>query len=207
MAAGQSIIELRLLVLQIAIVFVVCNCSRANRPLGPCLGKNVTITSLFLPPFVMESKNTSRFGGLKGIVLDFVYDNIHYCFQHCDMSDINFVSVNSTDEFIDIIEHNRTDLAFPIPGSLEKELAHYDHFQDTSNPVLFYRVVESPGQAYIICLEVFQEKATKKVAKSLLASSPIFLFTFLLAGISGVCIWVLVSRFAFTQTYIHTHTQ
>lgn len=158
-----------------------------------CVGINTTVTCLLLPPFVMKSKNTSELNGKQGILWEFMYNNLQYCFPKCDVASMNILFVNNTEDFTNIIEQGKTDLAFPISASLEKDLQHYDHFLDTSNQIMFYKVVESPGQAFVICREVFQERARKKVVNALLSSWPIFVFTFLLAGISGVCIWVLVS--------------
>ena len=70
-------------------------------------------------------------------------------------------------------------------------------------PLLIFEVfIKSSGYSLIMDVENFNQKSNDIVFDTLLVNTwPIFVFTLLIAGISGICVWMLVSKIHYIHTY------
>lgn len=110
---------------------------------------------------------------------------------------------NSTTSFLSAIERNTTDIAFPITSSLKMDLSGDKYF----GPGLKFDVfIESSGYSLIMDVENFNRRSNEIVFDALLVNTwPIFVFTLLIAGISGIFVWMLVSTYLRRSWQLCTH--
>ena len=69
----------------------------------------------------------------------------------------------------------------------------------------FYPVVESPGVVFIVKKED-SSNAAQAVMEAVFQGWPVLLLTLIMAALSGIVIWALVSILAFWQTILTTVT-
>jgi len=63
-------------------------------------------------------------------------------------------------------------------------------------PLRILEFIASPGYSLIMDVQIFNDKANEIVMKTLMTNTwPIIAFTLLLAGISGICVWILETYF------------
>jgi len=100
---------------------------------------------------------------------------------------------NSTANFVSAIEGNTTDIAFPITAPMKMVLSGDSYL----GPLLIFEVfIKSSGYSLIMDVENFNQKSNDIVFDTLLVNTwPIFVFTLLIAGISGICVWMLETYF------------
>ena len=100
---------------------------------------------------------------------------------------------NSTTSFLSAIKGNTTDIAFPITAPLKMNLSGDSY---VGPRLLFEIFITSPGYSLIMDVENFNRKSNDIVFDALLVNTwPIFVFTLLIAGISGIFVWMLVSTY------------
>lgn len=157
----------------------------------------LTISILEEPPFT-----EFRSGEVKGILGEFFTELQKKCFLNSlECKSVRIVTFkkmlfNSTTNFSSAIEENTTDIAFPITAPLKMALSGDAYF----GPGLIFEVfIKSSGFSLIMDVENFNQKSNDIVFNTLLENTwPIFVFTLLIAGISGICVWMLVSKMGLT---------
>ena len=159
-------------------------------PVCPSTGLRISI--LYLPPFT----NNTGSKIYRGILGDFFEHIVQKCFvQMCQLS-MNSSTIklfNSTESFIKDIAANNTDIAFPITRPTKMFLSGETY---TGPALMFDTLIKSPGYSLIMNVESVNSKANDIVFATLLESTwPIFVFTLLIAGISGICVWALVRSY------------
>ena len=168
-------------------------------------GLELRISILEDPPFTeFES------GKVKGILGEIFAEIQKKCFLEppgCKSESRNVTirmrQFNSTTSFLSAIERNTTDIAFPITSSLKMDLSGDKYF----GPGLKFDVfIESSGYSLIMDVENFNRRSNKIVFDALLVNTwPIFVFTLLIAGISGIFVWMLVSTYLRRSSQLCTH--
>ncbi|XP_048575588.1 uncharacterized protein LOC5516852 [Nematostella vectensis] len=160
-----------------------------------CPDRAIEIIALTLPPYAYQKNVTTG----DGIGLAFIKKTIKKCFAKCNISDISWNFVNTTEELRNALLTNSTDIAFPI---LESEQTSLDNYEDVTNakgkpyPSLQYTTIfESPGSSFIVNLDNLDLEARDVVVASLLYIWPIFLITVILGGIAGVLVWIMEFKF------------
>ena len=168
-------------------------------PVCPIPQTGLRISVLNDPPYT-EFKS----GEVKGVLGEFFTKMQKKCFQNsleCKSvsRNVTILPVNSTANFSSIIKRNRTDIAFPITAPMKMALSG-DRYHGP--PLIFEVFIKSTGYSLIMDVENFNRKSNDIVFDTLLANTwPIFVFTLLIAGISGICVWMLVSKIHI-RTYI-----
>ena len=167
--------------------------TESKPPPGPvCPSTGLRISILYLPPFT----NNTGSKIYRGILGDFFQHIVKKCFvQMCQLS-MNSSTLkvfNSTESFIEDIAANNTDIAFPITRPTKMFLSGETY---TGPLLMFDTLIKSPGYSLIMNVESVNSKANDIVFAALLESTwPIFVFTLLIAGISGICVWALVRSY------------
>lgn len=168
-------------------------------------GLELRISILEDPPFTeFES------GKVEGILGELFAEIQQKCFlrpPECKSESRNVTikikQFNSTTRFLSAIKRNTTDIAFPITSSLKMGLSGDRYF----GPGLKFDVfIESSGYSLIMDVENFNRKSNDIVFDALLVNTwPIFVFTLLIAGISGIFVWMLVSTYLRRSSQLCTH--
>lgn len=158
-----------------------------------CLQNGRTISVLNVPPF---STTSSKSGEMKGILGEFLSLILQKCFiEPCKLSKNAFKSTlfNSTVDFISTLHENKTIIAFPISRPMRMSLSDDSY---TESELVFEVFIKSPGYSLIMDVNNINLKTNELIFASLIENSwPIVVFTLLIAGISGMVIWILVRRF------------
>ena len=174
---------------------------RGSRNHGcPDPGERLTISALMVPPYAFSSEQ----GEVEGILGEFFSEIVYKCFiGHCNLSEDIFETTltNSTEEFAKILLENKTDFAFPVSNAMKMFLAPSAH--DTKPPMMFEVFINSPGYSLIMDIENVNLKANRAALYNLRENTwPIFIFALLIAGISGMIIWILVIMCIFSFSII-----
>jgi len=164
-------------------------------PICPIPQTGLRISILNYPPFT-EFKSDQE---VKGVLGEFFREIEKKCFSNtreCQSvygnDSIKIIPFNSTANFSSAIKRNRTDIAFPITAPLKMVLSG-DRY--SGPPLKFELFIKSPGYSLIMDVDNFNQKSNEIVFDTLLVNTwPIFVFTLLIAGISGICVWMLVSK-------------
>lgn len=123
------------------------------------------------------------------------------CFRPCK---VEWKLVNSSRALRDALLLKTTDFALPIVPFIEHELEDGELVQDIendfnsggNNSLDFKNIVSSPGLSFIVHTSNFNNRAKKHIIVALLQVWPIVVFLIILAGMSGIFVWALVSRIA-----------
>ena len=165
----------------------------------PIPPSGLTISILEEPPFT-EFKS----GKVKGILGEFFNEIQKKCFINaleCKSAPRNVTIkklFNSSTSFKSAIEGNETDIAFPITAPLKMHLSGDRYF---GPGLIFEEFIESTGYSLIMDVANFNQRTNDIVFHTLLVNTwPIFVFTLLIAGISGICVWMLVSKMGLTSS-------
>lgn len=150
----------------------------------------LTVSVLIDPPYTeFES------GKVKGILGLYLHKIIKNCFiksPECRLSASVFRMkvFNDTASFFSDIEENKTDLAFPISSPRKKNMSDESY----TGPNMHFEVfIKSVEYSLIMDVKNFNRKMNDIVFAALLVSVwPIVVFTLLIAGISGIFVWILV---------------
>ena len=164
-------------------------------PLHFCPQNGLKVSVLLVPPYITSSNS----GKVEGILGDFFFRITLRCFiEGCGLSpsEIQITLFNSTDDFISALHENETDIAFPISGPVMMHLRHLTNSPRHTGPPLEFEVfLESPGYFLIMDVVHVNNKVIALELKNLIQNSwPIVVFTLLIAGISGMVVWILVSH-------------
>ncbi|KAK3707975.1 hypothetical protein QZH41_010734, partial [Actinostola sp. cb2023] len=162
------------------------NYSRSQH-LPDCPGKALTVVVMETPPYVIY--NTSQKSRkLRGVMVDLFKSTIRMCYKDCN---ITWKVVNNTRTFIDDITSNQGNIAFPVTSSLAINLT-WPWYQ--GHPITLRHTIMSRSRAVIVNKHHFNKRLKTIMLQDLLDTWPIFAYTIALAGLSGVCIWILESR-------------
>ena len=172
-----------------------------DRSVGcPHSRQQFTVSILVIPPYTIISDS----GELIGIVGDFFNDIIHRCLlRFCGLSKdaFNMTFINSSKEFQMILQNNMTDFALPVSKPMQLLLRPDD--RDAQPLMMVEQIISSPGYSLIMDVENVNVRANKAALIKLYTESwPITIFTFVITGISGMVIWILVSIIYFPKYLI-----
>ena len=165
-----------------------------ERAIPFCPQAGISVSILHFPPLTM-ARSSERIEGLLG---EFFFQVAQRCFVgECKMSEsaITTTFFNSTEDFMSTIRRNKTNIAFPITRSMKMSLSRR-HKQDTESMptgVTFELFLTSPAYVLIVDVENVNNKVSRQELNSLFENAwPIVAFTLLIAGISGMVVWILV---------------
>lgn len=171
---------------------VYMNQNNPNAPRNACLLNGASLSVLVHPPMTTDYRDQN----FKGILGDFFGEIIEKCFVgQCQMSPESFkITVfNSTASFVVSMKENNSDIAFPIMRPLKMFLTSDDY---NGSRFRFEEFMKTPWYSLILDVKNFNSKANSIVFKTLGESVwPIVIFTLLIAGISGICVWALETYF------------
>lgn len=155
----------------------------------PKLSSNFTVAFLHDPPYV-KANSTKR----HGLLYDFVVARLGHCFRqyYCNTKVIHWREVFSEDRLSSVILDKQADIAVPITPSLSSSLTE-ELTESKNNSVRLVTVVKSPGLALVIDYHACKMKIEKLTTNTILSAWPVVAVILLLAGISGISIWALVS--------------
>ena len=164
-------------------------------PLHFCPENGLRASVLRVPPYIMSSNS----GEVEGILGDFFTRLTRRCFiQGCGLprNAIHITLFNSTDDFLSALQENKTDIAFPISGPVMMRMRDSAYGPRQTGPLLAFEVfLQSAGYFLIMDVEHVNSKVTALELMNLLQNSwPIVVFTLLIAGISGMVVWILVCQ-------------
>jgi len=110
----------------------------------------------------------------------------------------NFEDEQRFQEFI-LSKDSCTDIAFPISSRMKRALSG----KKGNMKLSFHELIETPGYSLIMDTGHVNDKANTIVMTKLVQNVwPIVVLAFLFAGIAGICVWVLVSLFVTTLTFL-----
>lgn len=155
------------------------------------LSTTVNVSVLALPPFAMLPSS----GEGKGILGDFFHRIVQNCvLKQCNLTidSIQVTTFNNTRNLKESLETGKAEIAFPLSRPLKMMLSGEDY---VGPALILEQLIKSPGYSLIMDVGIFNGKANDIVLTRMLQNIwPIIVFTILLAGISGICVWILVSR-------------
>lgn len=161
----------------------------------PIPSTGLTISVLHDPPFTEFQS-----GKVKGILGEFYQETAKKCFKNAPDAECRLRQevlktqlYNSTSSFISAIEKNTTDIAFPVSEPVKMLLSGERY----TGPMMMFEVfIKSKEYSLIMDVKNFNYEANEIVFKALLVDTwPIVVFTLLIAGISGILVWVLVRKY------------
>ncbi|XP_031555996.1 uncharacterized protein LOC116292781 [Actinia tenebrosa] len=149
---------------------------------------------MYSPPYVFYNTNgrVKDNQGTNGIIVDCLLFSFKMCYHSCPSPlNITWKVVNTSNELEQEITSGQSDIILPITSRLVNSLSWPDY---TGTPLSFNPIVKTSSRALIINKNHFNQKSMELMLQALLDTWPIFVYTFILAGLSGVCIWILESR-------------
>lgn len=166
-----------------------------DNSLGPkgCPTGDVPVVMLSFPPYVIfEDDGNGENMSLHGIVYNYILDSLEGCCYSKGSRGVNLILQNGGGNGIETEEFNealmKADIIFPVTEKLETLLTF------SGVEYTFHDIVKSHGYVLIGLIDNYNEKARDLVLDALYDSWPIFVLTFLLAGMAGICIWALVCK-------------
>ena len=165
-----------------------------DNSLGPkgCPTGDVPVVMLSFPPYVIFEDDGNGQTSLHGIVYNYILDSLEGCCYSKGSRGVNLTLQNGngygteTEEFNEALM--KADIIFPVTEKLETLLTF------SGVEYTFHDIVKSHGYVLIGLIDNYNEKARDLVLDALYDSWPIFVLTFLLAGMAGICIWALVCK-------------
>lgn len=150
----------------------------------------VRISALNFPPLVEPSQDNKT--APKGVLGEFISHIIKKCFRDCKLT-LNSVQTtvfNTTWSFLKSIQDGEAEIAFPITRPIKMWLSDDDYIGQEMEIQEFFT---SPGYSLVMDVEYINKKANDIIVQSLMENTwPIIVFTLLIAGISGIIVWILV---------------
>lgn len=182
----------------VLLLYLISSASSVSSSSSGCPSTSIIVTALILPPYVIYHNSTSF-----GIAIDFVRQSIKKCFRSCNLPPVQWNIVNTSTALKKAILSKSTDIAFPIVPSMEQEIEEGELdvklisnvYNSTNNSYVFENLIGSPGMSFIIHTNNFNKKARQHIIDALLEIWPIVVFCILLAGMSGIFVWAVVSLF------------
>lgn len=155
----------------------------------PKSSSNFTVAFRHDPPYVKV--NGTKW---KGLFYDFVQWGLIRCFHQysCNTKAIHWKEIFSADRLSSVVLDKTTDIAMPITPSLSSSLTE-ELRNSRFTGVTLVTVVKSPGLVLVIDYHACKMKTEKLTTSTILSAWPVGAVILLLAGISGISIWALVS--------------
>ena len=155
----------------------------------PKSSSNFTVAFRHDPPYVKV--NGTKW---KGLLYDFVQWGLIRCFHQysCNTKAIHWKEIFSEDRLSAVVLDETTDIAIPITPSLSSSLTE-ELRNSRFTGVTLVTAVKSPGLALVIDYHACKMKTEKLTTSTILSAWPVGAVILLLAGISGISIWALVS--------------
>lgn len=150
----------------------------------------IRISALNFPPLVEPSQGSTA--APKGVLGEFMIDIIKKCFRDCKftLSSVQTTVFNTTWSFLKSIQDGEAEIAFPITRPMKMWLSDDDYI---GQEMSFQEFFASPGYSLVMDVEYINKKANDIIVQSLMENTwPIIVFTLLIAGISGIIVWILV---------------
>ena len=151
----------------------------------------VRISALNFPPLVEPSPDRAK--ASKGVLGEFIIRIIRKCFlRDCKLnpSSVQTTVFNTTCSFLKSIQDGEAEIAFPITRPIKMWLSDDDYIGPEMS---FQEIFTSPGYSLVMDVEYINKKANDIIVQSLMENTwPIIVFTLLIAGISGIIVWILV---------------
>ena len=163
----------------------------SNTPVCPKANSDLKVFFRDEPPFQNKNNNIR---GRCGLLCDLVKDGLSHCFKryNCNATNTVWRGVSSQDDLWWSIVNETADIALPVNPSLSSSLT--DKMADSHNEnITLITVLKSPGLAVLIDYNVCKNRIQKLTTNTILSAWPICVVMLLLAGISGITIWALVS--------------
>ena len=154
----------------------------------PKSSSNFTVAFRHDPPYV--NVNGTKW---KGLLYDFVQWGLIRCFHQysCNTKAIHWKEIFSEDRLSSVVLDKTTDIAMPITPSLSSLTEELRNSRFTG--VRLVTVVKSPGLALVIDYNACKMKTERLTTSTILSAWPVGAVILLLAGISGISMWALVS--------------
>lgn len=154
----------------------------------PKSSSNFTVAFRHDPPYVKVIGTK-----WKGLLYDFIQWGLIRCFHQysCNTKAIHWKEISSEDDLSSGVLDKKTDIAMPITPSLSSLTEELKNSRFTG--VTLVTVVKSPGLALVIDYHACKMKIEKLTTRTILSAWPVGAVILLLAGISGISIWALVS--------------
>ena len=158
---------------------------------------NANLIAVFqnLPPYVIDNdRGNSQSKYRNGLIYDFVKGGLGHCFKqyNCNTKEVVWKGVFSEDDLSGAIVSETAVVAIPIAPSLSSSVT--DKLEDSQKQhVTLMGVLISPGLAMVIDYNACKKRIEKLTTSTILSAWPICAVMLLLAGISGISVWVLVS--------------
>lgn len=191
MALGQTSFKASKLCLISLFIYNAEVFASKSRAIGSCpiSSANFTVAFLHNPPYVKA--NTTKWHGL---ISDFVQAGLSRCFRRytCNMKMIHWKEVFSEETLSSLTLEEKTDIAIPITPSLFSSLTG-ELSKSRDWRVTLVTIVESPGLALVIDYNACKTRMEEIITYTILSAWPVCAVILLLAGISGISIWALVS--------------
>lgn len=150
----------------------------------------IRISALNFPPLVEPSQGSTA--APKGVLGEFMIDIIKKCFRNCTFTlrSVQTTVFNTTWSFLKSIRDGEAEIAFPITRPMKMWLSDDDYI---GQEMSFQEFFASPGYSLVMDVEYINKKANDIIVQSLMENTwPIIVFTLLIAGISGIIVWILV---------------
>lgn len=184
-------------IVTMVIATLLCRSVFMQKPPSPhfCPQNGLNVSVLRAPPYTMLSNS----GEVIGILGDFFSRITRRCFiRGCGLpkSAIQIMLFNSTEDFVSSLQENETNIAFPVSWPVMMRVRDSSHEHSKTGTALQFEVfLESPGYYLIMDVQHVNSKVIAIELINLLQNSwPIVVFTLLIAGISGMVVWILVSK-------------
>lgn len=153
--------------------------------------RDFTVVFLSEPPYVLD--NSLKIGN--GFIYDYVKAALDRCFTQyrCNTKNIIWKKVATQYDSSAYVLNGTADIAIPIAPSLSASLD--EEWEKSGNDrVTLVGVLKSPGLAMVIDYSACKDQIASKTTATILSAWPICAAMLLLAGISGISIWALVSE-------------
>lgn len=151
----------------------------------------VRISALNFPPLVEPSQDRTK--PLKGVLGEFMTHIFSKCLlRDCNLtrSSVQPTIFNTTWSFLKSIQDGEADIAFPVTRPIKMWLSDDDYI---GPEITFQEFFTSPGYSLVMDVKYINKKANEIIVQSLMENTwPIIVFTLLIAGISGIIVWILV---------------
>ena len=150
---------------------------------------DLTVVFLNEPPYVIAK--STKYGN--GLIYDFVRAGLARCFHqyNCNAKNVFWKGVSSQDELSSHILNGTAEIGIAIATSVLSTLT--EELEGLDDRVTLIKVLTSPGLAMVIDYNVCKKKIESNTTKTIMSAWPIGAVMLLLAGISGIFIWALVS--------------
>ena len=153
--------------------------------------REFTVVFLSEPPYVLDNSLKTD----NGFIYDYVKAALGHCFEQygCKTKDVIWKNVATQYDLSAYVLNGTADIAIPIAPSLSASLA--EEWEKSGNDrVTLVGVLKSPGLAMVIDYSACKDQIASKTTATILSAWPICAVMLLLAGISGISIWSLVSE-------------